>query len=68
MAYTLADVVQRRTELGSAGLPQPATLQNCATLMGKVLGWDEAKTAQELKATTETFWPVGHTQPNMEAK
>jgi hypothetical protein len=36
--------------------------------MGKVLGWDEAKTAQELKATTETFWPVGHTQPNMEAK
>jgi glycerol-3-phosphate dehydrogenase len=48
MAQKLADVVQRRTELGAVGLPEDAKLRVCADLMAAELGWDQARREQEL--------------------
>lgn len=55
MALTLADVVQRRTELGSAGLPPIATLQRCAELMGNELGWSPEQQLQEIDAVIQKY-------------
>lgn len=49
MAQKLTDVVQRRTELGAAGLPDDASLHSCADLMGAELGWDQARKERELR-------------------
>lgn len=35
MAQTLDDVIQRRTDLGAAGMPRPETITCCAALMDK---------------------------------
>jgi glycerol-3-phosphate dehydrogenase len=48
MAMKLADVVFRRTELGSAGNPGEAALKNCAEIMARELDWDQARIAREL--------------------
>lgn len=47
-ALSLADVVLRRTELGSAGLPPDDALHNAATIMAKELGWDAARRDREI--------------------
>ncbi len=49
MAQKLGDVIRRRTELGSAGYPGDAAVQNCATLMAAALGWSAEKTQQEIR-------------------
>lgn len=49
MAQKLTDVVQRRTELGAAGLPDEASLHACVDLMGAELGWDQARKERELE-------------------
>jgi glycerol-3-phosphate dehydrogenase len=49
MAQKLIDVVQRRTDLGAAGLPDEASLHACADLMGPELGWDQARKERELE-------------------
>jgi glycerol-3-phosphate dehydrogenase len=41
MAQNLVDIIQRRTELGSAGLPSLEILRACAVLVAEELGWDE---------------------------
>lgn len=46
-ARTLADLVFRRLELGTAGAPDPATLDAVATLAAAELGWDDARRARE---------------------
>lgn len=48
MAQKLSDVVLRRTELGSAGLPEEAAIRCCADLMGGELGWDKSRQEQEI--------------------
>jgi glycerol-3-phosphate dehydrogenase len=55
MALTLADVIQRRTELGSAGLPPVATLQRCAEVMGNELGWSLEQQLQEIDAVVQKY-------------
>ena len=55
MALTLADVIQRRTELGSAGLPSIATLQKCAAIMSGELGWSLEKQTQEIDAVIQKY-------------
>ena len=50
MAYTLADVVLRRTPLGAAGLPDMATIQSCADLMTAALNWTPQRRFQEIEA------------------
>jgi glycerol-3-phosphate dehydrogenase len=55
MTLTLADVIQRRTELGAAGLPTITALQKCADLMGNELGWSLERQAQEIDSVTQAY-------------
>ena len=50
MAIHLADVVLRRTDLGTAGPPEKGALDEAARAMASVLGWDEGKTRAEREA------------------
>ena len=50
MALTLADVVFRRTDLGSGGLPPAAALDACSRLMARGCGWDESRRVAEVAA------------------
>jgi glycerol-3-phosphate dehydrogenase len=57
MAHKLADIVFRRTELGTAGHPGNRALQFCASVMGEALGWSPARTQQELdEVVTRATW------------
>lgn len=51
-ARTLADVVLRRTELGSDGDPGRECLEVCARLMARELAWDESRIRDEIDALT----------------
>jgi len=55
MAITLLDVVQRRTELGSSGLPPAEVLQRCAELMACELGWDFERQQQEIASVVQAY-------------
>ncbi|WP_394729115.1 glycerol-3-phosphate dehydrogenase/oxidase [Altererythrobacter sp. GH1-8] len=49
-AWSLADVVLRRTDLGSASVPPAPALDTIARLMAGRLGWDEARIRSEIAA------------------
>lgn len=55
MAVTLADVVFRRTGLGTAGSPGPDALGRCASIMATALGWSEDRRRQEVTSVTRRF-------------
>lgn len=55
MVLTLADVIRRRTELGSTGLPPTATLQKCASLIGRELQWSPEHQQQEINSVIQTY-------------
>jgi glycerol-3-phosphate dehydrogenase len=55
MALTLADVVSRRTELGSTGLPSMATLQKCASLISREFQWNSEHQQQEITSLIQTY-------------
>jgi glycerol-3-phosphate dehydrogenase len=48
MARKLSDVVFRRTDLGAAGVPDPAALRACASILGSELGWTDARARGEV--------------------
>ncbi len=48
MAVTLADVVLRRTDLGSAGRPSPDALETCSRIMAAECDWNEPRRMAEL--------------------
>lgn len=48
MAFTLEDVVFRRTGLGTIGYPGDEAVMRCAELMAGVLLWDEAEKQQQV--------------------
>jgi len=50
MAQSLADIVMRRTELGSGGDPGGDAVLGAATIAAKELGWDEAETSSQVNA------------------
>ncbi len=57
MAQKLADIVFRRTELGTAGHPGDQTLHFVAEVMGAELGWSRAHMEQELQEIYDnTIW------------
>ncbi|MCH7755205.1 glycerol-3-phosphate dehydrogenase/oxidase, partial [candidate division KSB1 bacterium] len=58
MAIKLADVVRRRTELGTAGCPEDAALQTCADLVGHELGWDKERKKIEIWETKRIYVPA----------
>jgi glycerol-3-phosphate dehydrogenase len=60
MAQTVADVVFRRTELGSAGHPGDVALQAAAAIIAKELRWDRARVQRELSAVNTTFGLCNH--------
>jgi glycerol-3-phosphate dehydrogenase len=49
MAQKLVDIVQRRTELGSAGFPQNGALQACASVLADEMGLDESRIEKSLQ-------------------
>jgi glycerol-3-phosphate dehydrogenase len=55
MALTLLDVIQRRTELGAAGLPSLSTLQRCADLMGQEAGWSIERQQREIDLVIQAY-------------
>ena len=54
-AVHLADVVLRRTDLGTLGHPGRAALEECATIMARELGWDTVRTAREVEEAERCF-------------
>ena len=58
MAEKLADVVRRRTELGSAGCPEEHSLKICANLVGEELDWDKSKKQTEIEETKSIYIPA----------
>jgi glycerol-3-phosphate dehydrogenase len=48
MAHTLADVVLRRTPLGSAGLPEEKVLLTVAHIMAELLNWSDKRSKEEV--------------------
>lgn len=55
MAQKLADVVFRRTELGTGGHPGEAPLRECARVMAGELGWSPERERVELEETRGAF-------------
>jgi glycerol-3-phosphate dehydrogenase len=67
MAQKLSDVVLRRTEVGTAGHPDPALLQLAAQVMGQELGWSHSRMIAEYQAVEEWFALTTYTQPKLSA-
>jgi glycerol-3-phosphate dehydrogenase len=57
-ARTLADVVVRRTSLGSAGYPGDQVVRDCAAVMAAECGWDDARVAREIEALRAFYAPL----------
>ena len=55
MALRLVDIIQRRTELGAAGLPSITVLHKCAEIMGAELGWTLERHMQEIEAVIQSY-------------
>jgi glycerol-3-phosphate dehydrogenase len=59
MACTVADVIFRRTGVGTLGDPGDAVLQAIASTMGAELGWDEAERARQIEQARRVYTPAG---------
>lgn len=59
MAWTLTDVVVRRTSLGSAGYPGDAAVTVAARIVGQELAWTAERTAAEREELRAFYEPVG---------
>ena len=55
MAFMLADVIMRRTELGAFGLISDYDLQTCADIMAKELQWGPDRVKQEVEAVKKQY-------------
>jgi glycerol-3-phosphate dehydrogenase len=55
MALKLADVVFRRTDLGTGAHPGEEALRVCSTLMASELRWDSGRTEDELHEVNAMF-------------
>jgi glycerol-3-phosphate dehydrogenase len=55
MAHKLADVVFRRTDLGSGGDPGELALRGCAELMASELGWNRERLQKEFQEVRGSF-------------
>ena len=57
MAETLSDIVFRRTDLGTAGIPDNESLVNCASFVAKEKGWSVDKTTSEINQVKSVRFP-----------
>jgi len=55
MAVRLADVVMRRTDLGTGEYPGGPALEQCAEIMGRELGWTPARQENEVREMREAY-------------
>ncbi len=55
MAFTLEDILLRRTGIGSLGHPGKKTLIEIASFAGKLLRWDSKRLKQEIAEAEKTF-------------
>jgi glycerol-3-phosphate dehydrogenase len=58
IAQKLADVILRRTGLGSAGWPGEACVQVCAGIIATELGWDQARIRREINEVRAIYAPI----------
>ena len=63
MAHTVADVIFRRTGIGTLGDPGDAVLERVADTMGDLLGWDAAERARQIAEARRTFIPAPAREP-----
>jgi glycerol-3-phosphate dehydrogenase len=63
MAQKLSDIVLRRTDMGSAAPPTPDALHTCAQIMAAECGWNETRTAQEIKDVWAAYQPANSQSP-----
>lgn len=57
MAQKLADVVLRRTDLGTAMNPGEAALKEVAEIMAQEMGWNPFRTQQEINEVKQMYIP-----------
>jgi glycerol-3-phosphate dehydrogenase len=55
MASKLADVVLRRTDLGTSGDPGDKALKDCAEIMKNELSWNDGKVLDEIEEVSNFF-------------
>jgi glycerol-3-phosphate dehydrogenase len=55
MVVTLADVVLRRLDLGTARPPSEALLTACARIVGRQLGWDSERQRREIGRVNASY-------------
>ena len=68
LAQKLADVVYRRTDLGTGELPPPEALRTCAELMAAELGWTTERVESELVEVRAAFpRPIPEVAPHRAA-
>ncbi|NOZ61615.1 MAG: glycerol-3-phosphate dehydrogenase/oxidase [Calditrichaeota bacterium] len=58
MAQKLADVILRRTDLGSAGHPGEEAVAEAAEIMAKELGWSKEKKETEIQEVEQIYIPA----------
>lgn len=58
MARSLADVIFRRTGIGTLGDPGPAALQTVAEMVSEELGWTDAYREEQLALVRRRFVPA----------
>ena len=63
MARQLADVVFRRTGLGTLGHPGEPALERCAAIMATRLGWSAAERAGQLRSDPSLFFRSRRREP-----
>ena len=55
LAFTLPDILFRRTGIGSLGHPGRKTLNDLALFAGKLLGWDQKRLKKEISDSEKIF-------------
>jgi glycerol-3-phosphate dehydrogenase len=55
MALRLTDIILRRTAFGAAGHPGDEVIRECAQIAAAELGWDAARTAEEIEAVQRFY-------------
>lgn len=58
MAFTLSDIVLRRTGLGTAECPARKILEKIALVMAEILGWDEDRQHHEIEEVLSRYSPL----------
>jgi len=58
MALKLGDVVFRRTNLGSGGIPKEESMKAVSAIMAKELGWSETRRKQEVREVEAVYVPA----------